>query len=134
VSAASQQASQPAPARAHAATQKIFDDCGYGWVDEEKITELSGKEARFLIVRRAADREPIGFVHFRFSLQGDVVEAMEGGPALFVDDLQLTREAQRKGVGKLIMGLMELIARKQRMSFVMVRRAGSGCVEMRAGR
>eukprot|EP00976_Prorocentrum_cordatum_P106161 1194397-Prorocentrum_minimum.AAC.1 len=45
---------------------------------------------------------------------------MEGCPALFIYDLQLVPAVQRKGLGKHLMQVLEMIARKQSMSYIML--------------
>ena len=62
----------------------------------------------------------LGFAHFRFTLQGELLEAMEGEPVLLVADLFLAPEVQRKGLGSHIMNLLQLVARGTGMSGVMV--------------
>ena len=44
---------------------------------------------------------------------------MEGHPVLFVYDLHVQKESQRKGLGRHLMSLLELIARKQMMIGIM---------------
>jgi len=41
--------------------------------------------------------ELVGFIMFRFTLQGDLVGQMAGKPSLLVYDLQLKPQVQRKG-------------------------------------
>lgn len=45
---------------------------------------------------------------------------MAGLPSLFVYDLQVEEAAQRKGVGRHLLNLLQLIARKQKMSVVQI--------------
>ena len=49
--------------------------------------------------------EPVAFTHFRFEFEG-------AAAVLYVWELQLTEPVQRKGLGKFIMQLLELIGRK----------------------
>ena len=46
---------------------------------------------------------------------------LKGFPALFVNDMQLAPEVQRKGVGKHVLSLLELMARKHKMTFMMLK-------------
>ncbi|GAQ83315.1 acetyltransferase [Klebsormidium nitens] len=55
----------------------------------------------------------VGFVHLRFVIEEDV-------PVLYVYELQLGDKVQRHGLGKFLMQLMELIARKSSMKGVML--------------
>jgi len=62
----------------------------------------------------------VGFVHIHFSLQGEVVDVVEGEPSLFVDEIQLLPAFRRQGIGKYTMTLIELIARKHKMASMTV--------------
>eukprot|EP00823_Brevimastigomonas_motovehiculus_P003235 TRINITY_DN1953_c0_g1_i1.p1 TRINITY_DN1953_c0_g1~~TRINITY_DN1953_c0_g1_i1.p1 ORF type:complete len:341 (-),score=145.74 TRINITY_DN1953_c0_g1_i1:1-1023(-) len=111
--------------------QTIFNQSGYGWKDEEKKDDLSSKDSRFLIVRNANDQTLAGFVKLRFSLTGDAVGEMTGLPTLYVDEIQFISSVQRKGVGKYLLVLIELIARKLHLSFIFIPLV-KGCTAMRS--
>ena len=55
--------------------EALYDDSGYGWCDLDKEDELTNHEgaARFLIVNDKTEGRNAGFVHFRFTLQGEAV-------------------------------------------------------------
>ncbi|KAJ6835879.1 N-alpha-acetyltransferase 40 [Iris pallida] len=55
----------------------------------------------------------VGFVHYRFIVEEDI-------PVIYVYELQLESCVQGKGLGKFLMQLIELIARKNRMGAVML--------------
>ena len=103
---------------------------GSEWPIEEKVKrrEMVAPEARYMFVRESpnssADENPVktndkghctkwmgdgdrvvGFVHYRFIVEEDV-------PVIYVYELQLETCAQGKGLGKFLMQLVELIARK----------------------
>jgi hypothetical protein len=68
--------------------QQLYDESGYSWCDADKKEELieHGGAARFLIVRkkrteRDDSHRPVGFAHFRFTLQGEAV-GVEGGQVI----------------------------------------------------
>jgi len=83
--------------------------------------------------------ELLGFVHFRFSLEGEVVDAVEGSPTLMLYELNFQKDVslnflgplqtviwrfsfqvQRNGLGKFLMMLLELIAKKHQMKCLTV--------------
>jgi len=64
--------------------------------------------------------QPVGYVHFRFSMDGELRGEMSGAPALWVFNFQLEPALQRKGLGRHIMSLLELIARKHSMQSIQV--------------
>ena len=80
---------------------------------------LQEPPSRFLLAKDT-DGQLVAFAHFHFTLQGELIEQMAGEPTLLVDDLYVAPAAQRKGVGRHMMQLLELIGRKQNMSHLMV--------------
>ena len=102
-----------------------YDRSGYGWDDEDKKKEFTEEGTRFLLIR---EKNPdsselgrlVGFVHFRFSVLGDVVDQMVGTPSLFVWDLHLDEEIRRKGLGKHLMTILELVARREKMQHLSI--------------
>ncbi|KAH9625922.1 hypothetical protein KSS87_023442 [Heliosperma pusillum] len=95
---------------------------GMEWPTEEKVKyrEINAPEARYIFVYKALssgscepDREIVGFVHYRFILEEDI-------PVLYLYELQLEPEIQRKGLGRLLMQLLELIAQKSGMSAIVL--------------
>lgn len=106
--------------------EERYDASGYGWDDEDKERELTEDGTRFLLIRdmnKDADDENdriIGFVHFRFSVQGDILDVMAGDTCLFIWDIHLEEEYQRKGVGKHLVMLLELIARREQMAQILI--------------
>ena len=63
---------------------------------------------------------PLAFVHFRFTLQGEAVGVEGGRPALYIMDIQVEPEVQRKGLGCHLMQIAEIIACKQGMMHLMM--------------
>ncbi len=100
--------------------EEVYDASGYGWDDDDKERELTEQGARFLLIREAETNELRGFVHFRFTVQGEVIDQMIGQTCLYVMDIQFAADIQRKGLGKHVLSLLELIARKQQMSRVTI--------------
>ncbi|KAF5206868.1 N-alpha-acetyltransferase [Thalictrum thalictroides] len=111
---------------------------GPEWSTEEKIKrrEMVAPEARYIFVRGdpnamateifslpenkekhncwIGDGNPVvGFVQYRFVVEEDV-------PVAYVYELQLEGRVQGKGLGKFLMQLIELIARKSRMGAVVL--------------
>lgn len=78
------------------------------WDEDEKTEELKGPDARFILIwnkqsdtseERPAEREQtkieqdlVGFVNFRFTLQGEVVNKMEGKPTLMLYEINFKEE------------------------------------------
>lgn len=93
--------------------QKLYESYGSnGWKDREKKEELSEEKACYLIVRNQ-EKQPVAFVHFRFDLEFDE-------EVLYCYEIQLTEEFRRKGLGKFLMQILELMAYKTEMLKVML--------------
>eukprot|EP01046_Picozoa_sp_COSAG06_P014203 COSAG06_NODE_874_length_11831_cov_217.383396_7_plen_611_part_00 len=103
-------------------TKAISDASGYGWDDDEYKEALKAPEERYLVAFAAetesAAAAPVGFMDFQFVLQGVLVDEMEGDTCLLVQDLQLQKAVQRKGLGRHMLSLAQLIAKKQGMSTI----------------
>jgi GNAT superfamily N-acetyltransferase len=101
-----------------------YEASGYGWDDEDKMRELTEKGTRFLIAREwpseegATKGEAVGIAHFRFTVQGEVIDKMAGEPSLYIYDLQIEDHSQRKGLGKHLLMILELIARREKMKML----------------
>ncbi|XP_077230565.1 uncharacterized protein LOC143863694 isoform X2 [Tasmannia lanceolata] len=111
---------------------------GPDWATEERVKrrEMIAPEARYIFVRESSsasineissrtegktncshwmgDGNPIvGFVQYRFIVEEEI-------PVVYVYELQLDLCVQRRGLGKFLMQLIELIARKNHMGAVML--------------
>lgn len=101
-----------------------YDDSGYGWNDDDKMSELTEKGTRFLIAREWPSEEgqkkgePVAFVHFRFTVQGEVVDQMAGEPGVYIYDIHVEDHSQKKGLGKHLLTILELIARREKMKLL----------------
>ena len=103
---------------------------GHGWSPQALMDEMCDPSSRFALVTERAPKSkkaprtgksvPVAFAHFRFSVEGDVRDAMEGVPVLLLRDLHVEPAAQRKGLGKHLCQLLELAARKNAMHGVMM--------------
>jgi GNAT superfamily N-acetyltransferase len=106
--------------------EEVYDASGYGWDDSDKMMELTEAGARFLLIRKKRlnfDDRPgdlVGFVHFRFTIQGEVMDQMCGDTSLHIWDFHLEEEFQRKGVGRHILTLLELIARREKIQMISI--------------
>lgn len=106
---------------------------GSDWPMEEKVKrrEMVAPEARYIFVLESLNRvhcdnstkeddswtsdggRLVGFVHYRFVIEEEI-------PVVYVYELQLETCARGKGLGKFLMQLIELIARKNQMGAVML--------------
>ena len=98
--------------------EDIYEDSGYGWDDDEKRDDLREEGARFIIARNNENGQPIAFVHFRFTVQGELIQKMAGETTIYVWDLHVEDEIQRKGLGSHLMMVIELIALYEKMQNV----------------
>lgn len=64
--------------------EEVYDVSGYGWDDDDKRNELVEDGARFLLIKNDVTDKLIGFAHFRFTVQGEIMETMTGMLIIFV--------------------------------------------------
>lgn len=89
----------------------MYRQSDWGLNMAEKEEELSHENARFLIVSNEAN-DLIAFAHFRFDVNDDDDPTEE---VLYVYELQVDKSARRCGLGRRIMSILELVARKAQM-------------------
>lgn len=89
----------------------------WGWSDAAKREELTADAARFILVRpRVADSTPpaspppppLAYAHFRYEL----ADHPATDAVLYVYEVQLAASVQRAGLGRFLMQLLELTARR----------------------
>nr|XP_026693187.1 N-alpha-acetyltransferase 40 isoform X3 [Ciona intestinalis] len=82
----------------------------WGWNDKEKMKELTDDRMWFLLAMDQ-DSKPVAFSSFRFDLDF-------GEPVVYCYEIQLEMKVQRKGLGKMMMQILQLFALKNQMSKV----------------
>ena len=92
--------------------KQMYERSGWGWSDKKKWKEHTDPDARFLVARNIAG-EVIGFTHFRFLQE-------KKHAVLYIFELQVAANGRRCGLGKHMMQICELMARKNAMKFVML--------------
>ncbi|XP_056639250.1 N-alpha-acetyltransferase 40 isoform X1 [Diorhabda carinulata] len=92
--------------------QLKYEQCSWGWCDSKKREELFD-EAAWYLVAKGLDGTLLGFSHFRFDID-------EGQEVLYCYELQLDPSYQRKGLGKFMMQVLELVAFKNSMKKVVL--------------
>ncbi|XP_076442899.1 N-alpha-acetyltransferase 40-like [Babylonia areolata] len=90
----------------------LYEQSDWGWSDREKREELTDSRAWYLLARNL-EGVPVAFSHFRFDLE-------EGDEVLYCYELQLEKSVRRKGLGKFMMQIMELMAHRYEMLKVML--------------
>ena len=76
------------------------------------LDEFSNEASRFIIVKDLdiVDRyNVIAFVHFRFTVQGEVFDDMIGDPCVFIYDIHVQSEYQSKGLSILNFAIFSVI-------------------------
>lgn len=92
--------------------RELYEASHWGWSENAKRKELGHRDAWYLVAR--TDREdkdtgePVGFVHFRFDMDG-------GMSVLYCYELQLEARVQRRGLGTHLMRLLDRLAGHFRM-------------------
>lgn len=93
--------------------QTLYEASDWGWNDKQKKDEMLEDQARYLIATTTEDQVPVAAVHFRFDLDND-------DEVLYCYEIQLEKETRRKGLGKFLMQILELLAHKTHMTKVML--------------
>ncbi|KIO20892.1 hypothetical protein M407DRAFT_132662 [Tulasnella calospora MUT 4182] len=92
----------------------------FGWDPRSKKKELFHTDSRFILVRQTeAPRTLVAYTMFRF----DHEETMEDGimdPVVYCYEIQISQDTRRSGLGTVLMGDLEAIARKWKMKKVML--------------
>lgn len=96
--------------------RQLYDGTGdkrWAWSDSRKRSELFDTDTRFLVARITDEALPAAFLAFRLLVEG-------GAEVLYVYELQAEANVRRKGVGRRLMQLAELIARRHLLQAVML--------------
>lgn len=92
--------------------KRLYQASDWGYDAAAKRTELFETEARFLFVYDESE-SLVGFAHFRF------VED-DGALVLYLYEVQLAAATQNQGLGKFLMQLLLLVARKHGMELMVL--------------
>ena len=75
--------------------------------------EMLDDPAWYLVARETADGSPVAFSHFRYEMEHEE-------EVLYVYEIQLEERARRKGLGRFMMMVLELLAHKADMRKIML--------------
>merc|ERR1711936_872447 len=85
----------------------------WGWNQANKKAELLEEAAWYLLAREADTSKPVAFSHFRFDM-GHVDDV------LYCYEIQLEESVRRKGLGKFMMKVLELMMMKADLLKIML--------------
>lgn len=80
----------------------------WGWNDKDKQKEMGDDRMWFLIAFDQSTNDPVAFTSFRFDID-------YGYPVVYCYEIQLQSSLQRKGLGKFLMQVLQLMAIKYEM-------------------
>ena len=83
-----------------------------GWNEKNMAEEMLDDPAWYLVAREA-DGSPVAFSHFRYEMEHEE-------EVLYVYEIQLEERARRKGLGRFMMMVLELLAHKADMRKIML--------------
>lgn len=92
--------------------QSLYEQSEWGWKEREKREEMNDERAWYLLARDA-DSTPLAFSHFRFDVEC-------GEEVLYCYEVQLESKVRRKGLGKFLIQILQLIANSTQMKKVML--------------
>ncbi|XP_028917626.1 N-alpha-acetyltransferase 40 isoform X1 [Ornithorhynchus anatinus] len=92
--------------------QTLYEQSEWGWKDREKREEMTDDRAWYLVAWEECS-VPVAFSHFRFDVEcGDEV--------LYCYEVQLESKVRRKGLGKFLIQILQLMANSTQMKKVML--------------
>merc|ERR1719190_13137 len=92
--------------------KEMYVKSEWGWNAENKKAGLMEEAAWYLLAREAETNKPLAFSHFRFDMDHD-------DDVLYVYEIQLEESARKKGLGKFMMKVLELLMIKAEMTKIM---------------
>jgi len=92
--------------------RSLYDGSSWGWNDKGKREEMREDNARYLLAFNS-ENEIVAMSHFRFDVDDDI-------EVLYCYEVQLTENVRRKGLGKFLMQILELVAMKSKMKKVIL--------------
>jgi len=101
--------------------KELYEHSQLGWNEPKKRKEMLDDRAWYLIARKHIEaidgneqtEELIGFAHFRFDMDYD-------DEVLYIYEIQLEDSVKRKGLGRFMMQLLELLSFKTDMRKIML--------------
>jgi ribosomal protein S18 acetylase RimI-like enzyme len=92
----------------------LYEECEWGWNEKVKREEMTDDRAWYLIARTPEpESKPVAFSHFRFDIDFGV-------EVLYCYELQLEEGVRRKGLGKFMLQVLELIGFSANMKKVIL--------------
>jgi GNAT superfamily N-acetyltransferase len=92
----------------------FYEQCEWGWNDKLKKEEMTDDRAWYLIARTPEpESKAVAFSHFRFDMD-------YGDEVLYCYELQLEEDVRRKGLGKFMLQILELIGFSANMKKVIL--------------
>lgn len=91
----------------------LFVSSGWSWGEKAKRRELFHEDARFVVLRVNDSGELFAFINFRMMMEGEC-------PVLYVYELQVEEAQARNGIGRMLMKLVEEVAAKHHLEWVML--------------
>ena len=94
--------------------KETYEKSKLGWKEKNMAEELFDDPAWYLIARENDESAaPMAFVHFRYEMDHD-------DEVLYVYEIQLEESVRRKGLGKFMMMVLELLSHKADMRKIML--------------
>uniref|UniRef100_A0A914DE69 N-alpha-acetyltransferase 40 n=1 Tax=Acrobeloides nanus TaxID=290746 RepID=A0A914DE69_9BILA len=91
--------------------KEMYTRSNWGFEENSKKHELQATTARYIIVKNSKKKH-IGYTHYRFDMDNDV-------PVVYCYELQVDKSYQNKGIGSLLLQILENLAKNSGMEKVM---------------
>ena len=94
--------------------KESYEKSKLGWNEKNMAEEMYDDPAWYLVARENSESAaPVAFAHFRYELDHD-------DEVLYIYEIQLEESARRKGLGKFMMMVLELLSHKANMRKIML--------------
>lgn len=105
--------------------KELYERSEWGWNGLEKYKELTHKTSYILLIKDKLNDNFCAFAHFRFEFDNDHFKG-----TIYCYELQIAKEYQRKGLGSLLMKVIEQIGSKFKMNKVLLTSFGFNEIAM----
>ncbi|KAI1305296.1 N-alpha-acetyltransferase 40 [Halotydeus destructor] len=95
--------------------KEYYDKSESAWNKKSKEKEFRSETARILLVRDSSTKHLVAFVHFRFELDDE-----QKFPVVYCYEIQMSKDVQRKGLGRHLMASLVAIGSRFKMNKVMI--------------
>jgi N-alpha-acetyltransferase 40 len=102
--------------------KNFYIKTSWGWNEKEKIKEMKSKNMKYILIIDPKKPETVvGFCSFQFDLELDPHdEEKQKRKIIYLYELHISKEYQGKGLGSILLNMLEEISKKIKLDFIML--------------